>query len=74
MLEAYYGLGPDARQCVTGLGASAHDAVVGLVVQEPDDHLLDATVRADVEIGPKNLQLSAAEVAQRVESLRRASA
>jgi cobalt/nickel transport system ATP-binding protein len=50
---------------------SAHDAVaagVGLVVQEPDDHLLGATVRADVEIGPKNLQLPAAEVARRVDA------
>lgn len=50
---------------------SPQDAVaagVGLVVQEPDDHLLGATVRADVEIGPTNLQLSAAEIAQRVDA------
>ena len=43
---------------------SARQAVaqsVGLVVQDPNDQLLGATVREDVELGPRNLGLSAAE-------------
>ena len=48
---------------------SPRDAVaagVGLVVQDPDDQLLGATVEGDVEIGPKNQRLSDAEVSERV--------
>jgi cobalt/nickel transport system ATP-binding protein len=41
-------------------------AGVGLVVQDPDDQLLGATVREDVEIGPRNLCLSDDEIAERV--------
>ena len=49
---------------------SPRDAVragVGLVVQDPDDQLLGATVREDVALGPQNLGLAPAEVESRVE-------
>ena len=49
---------------------SARQAVarsVGLVVQDPNDQLLGATVREDVELGPRNLGLLAAERDERVE-------
>jgi cobalt/nickel transport system ATP-binding protein len=51
--------------------ASARDAMragVGLVVQDPDDQLLGATVREDVALGPRNLRLDEGEVSTRVES------
>jgi cobalt/nickel transport system ATP-binding protein len=41
-------------------------AGIGLVVQDPDDQLLGATVGDDVEIGPRNLRLPAEEIAERV--------
>lgn len=50
---------------------SPRDAVragVGLVVQEPDDQLLGATVREDVEFGPRNLRLAHGEISERVTS------
>ncbi|HVW30576.1 MAG TPA: ABC transporter ATP-binding protein [Polyangiaceae bacterium] len=50
---------------------SPRDAVhagVALVVQNPDDQLLRATVREDVGLGPENLGLSTTEVAKRTES------
>lgn len=49
---------------------SARQAVahsVGLVVQDPNDQLLGATVREDVELGPRNLGLLAADRDERVE-------
>jgi cobalt/nickel transport system ATP-binding protein len=49
---------------------SARQAVaqsVGLLVQDPNDQLLGATVREDVELGPRNLGLLPAERAERVE-------
>jgi cobalt/nickel transport system ATP-binding protein len=49
---------------------SARQAVaqsVGLVVQDPNDQLLGATVREDVELGPLNLGLPAADRSERVE-------
>jgi cobalt/nickel transport system ATP-binding protein len=48
---------------------SAREAVaagVGLVVQDPDDQLLGATLAEDAAIGPRNLGLSSAECAARV--------
>ena len=48
---------------------SARQAVacaVGLVVQDPNDQLLGATVREDLEIGPRNLGLSESERNERV--------
>ena len=51
--------------------ASSRDAVragVGLVVQDPDDQLLGATVRQDVSLGPRNLRLDEAEVSARVDA------
>ena len=50
--------------------SSAREAVeqsVGLVVQDPNDQLLGATVREDVALGPRNLGLSPAECHERVE-------
>jgi cobalt/nickel transport system ATP-binding protein len=49
--------------------SSAREAVaagVGLVVQDPDDQLLGATVAEDAAIGPRNLGLSVAECNARV--------
>lgn len=49
---------------------SARQAVqqsVGLVVQDPNDQLLGATVREDVELGPRNLGVPPAERDERVE-------
>jgi cobalt/nickel transport system ATP-binding protein len=49
---------------------SARQAVaqsVGLVVQDPNDQLLGATVGEDVELGPRNLGLPPAQCAERVE-------
>jgi cobalt/nickel transport system ATP-binding protein len=49
---------------------SARQAVaqsVGLLVQDPNDQLLGATVREDVELGPRNLGLLAAECEDRVD-------
>lgn len=40
-------------------------AQVGYVFQNPDEQLFARTVRVDVEFGPKNLGLPAAEVAER---------
>ncbi len=40
---------------------------VGLVLQDPDDQLFAATVRADVSFGPLNLDLPADEVRTRVD-------
>jgi len=40
---------------------------IGLVFQNPDDQLFCPTVWEDVAFGPENLQLSSAEVKQRVE-------
>jgi energy-coupling factor transport system ATP-binding protein len=40
-------------------------AEVGYVFQNPDEQLFARTVRADVEFGPKNLGLAAAEAAER---------
>jgi cobalt/nickel transport system ATP-binding protein len=42
-------------------------AGVGLVVQDPDDQLLGATLQEDAEIGPRNLRLSDAACAARVQ-------
>ena len=39
---------------------------VGLVMQYPEYQLFDATVRADIAFGPKNMGLSADEIAARV--------
>ena len=39
---------------------------VGLVMQYPEYQLFDETVRADIGFGPKNMGLSAAEIAERV--------
>lgn len=41
---------------------------VGLVVQDPNDQLLGATVREDVELGPRNLGLSPTRRARRVDA------
>jgi cobalt/nickel transport system ATP-binding protein len=41
-------------------------AGIGLLVQDPDDHLLGSTVREDVELGPQNLGLPAEERRARV--------
>ncbi|HEY2734068.1 MAG TPA: ABC transporter ATP-binding protein [Polyangiales bacterium] len=61
-----------ATRVVSGRAiASTQDAVAagaGLVVQEPDDQLLGSSVRSDAEIGPNNLQLTAAEVKRRVDA------
>lgn len=43
-------------------------AKVGLVFQDPDDQLFMPTVFEDVAFGPRNLQLSEAEVKSRVEN------
>ncbi|WP_099022337.1 energy-coupling factor ABC transporter ATP-binding protein [Mycolicibacterium palauense] len=40
---------------------------VQMVLQEPDDQIIGATVRADVSFGPVNLGLQPAEVAARVD-------
>jgi cobalt/nickel transport system ATP-binding protein len=48
-------------------GLTAHRQVVQLVVQDPDDQLFSASVRADISFGPVNLRLPEAEVAERVE-------
>ncbi|MEE4023045.1 ABC transporter ATP-binding protein [Gordonia sp. PKS22-38] len=40
---------------------------VQMVLQEPDDQIIGATVRADVSFGPTNLGLDSAEVTVRVE-------
>jgi cobalt/nickel transport system ATP-binding protein len=48
---------------------SPRDAVragAGLLVQDPDDQLLAATVRDDVAFGPSNLGLSSEDIARRV--------
>jgi len=48
---------------------SARDAVragLGLVVQDPSDQLLGATVAHDVALGPRNLGLAESEVSARV--------
>jgi len=47
-------------------GLTAHRQVVQLVVQDPDDQLFSASVRADISFGPMNLQLPEPEVAERV--------
>lgn len=39
---------------------------VGLVLQNPDNQIVGATVEEDVAFGPENLALSAAEIARRV--------
>jgi cobalt/nickel transport system ATP-binding protein len=41
-------------------------AGIGLVVQDPDDQLLGATLQEDAEIGPRNLRLSPQACAERV--------
>jgi cobalt/nickel transport system ATP-binding protein len=41
---------------------------VGIVFQDPDDQLFSATVWDDVAFGPRNLDLSKAEVSARVEA------
>ncbi len=51
-----------------GSPRDAFRAGVGLVVQDPDDQLLGATVRQDVALGPRNLGLADAEVTTRVTS------
>lgn len=48
-------------------GLIAHRQVVQLVVQDPDDQLFSASVRADISFGPMNLRLAEDEVAERVE-------
>jgi len=51
--------------------ASPRDAVragLGLVVQDPDDQLLGATIGHDVALGPRNLGLGEAEVPSRVQA------
>lgn len=40
---------------------------VGFVLQNPDRQLFESSVEAEIAFGPKNLGLSAAEVAQRVD-------
>jgi energy-coupling factor transport system ATP-binding protein len=39
---------------------------VGLVMQYPEYQLFEETVRADITFGPKNMGLSAEEIAERV--------
>ncbi|GAC1359132.1 MAG: ATP-binding cassette domain-containing protein [Polyangiales bacterium] len=60
----------DGRRVVDGQPIDSPRAAVaagvGLVVQDPDDQLLGATVGDDVEIGPRNLRLPDAEIAHRV--------
>ncbi len=41
---------------------------VGLVMQYPEYQLFDETVRADIAYGPRNMGLSAEEIARRVEA------
>lgn len=48
-------------------GLIRHRQVVQLVVQDPDDQLFSASVRADVSFGPMNLGLPDDEVRERVE-------
>ena len=40
---------------------------VGLVMQYPDYQLFEETVRADIAFGPRNMQLSGEEIAERVD-------
>lgn len=40
---------------------------VGLVMQYPEYQLFEETVRADIAFGPRNMQLSGAEIAERVD-------
>ena len=47
-------------------GLAAHRRQVQLVLQDPDDQLFSAEVRADVAFGPTNLGLGAEEVDHRV--------
>ena len=61
--------------CVAGLKVDANKETlkeirrrVGIVFQDPDDQLFMPSVFEDVAFGPKNLGLSEAEIAARVES------
>jgi cobalt/nickel transport system ATP-binding protein len=47
-------------------GLLRHRQTVQLVVQDPDDQLFSASVRADISFGPTNLGLAEAEVRARV--------
>lgn len=66
---------PDEGSVVTGgevlrhtrRGLTAHRQRVQLVMQDPDDQLFSADVRADVGYGPTNLGLAPAEVERRVD-------
>ena len=40
---------------------------VGLVMQYPEYQLFEETVRADIAVGPRNMQLSGEEIAERVD-------
>lgn len=56
----------------SALGTSRADRTrlrsrVQMVLQEPDDQIIGATVRADVSFGPSNLGLEPAEVVNRVD-------
>jgi cobalt/nickel transport system ATP-binding protein len=48
-------------------GLRVHRQVVQLVMQDPDDQLFSASVRADISFGPVNLNLPEAQIAERVE-------
>ncbi len=48
-------------------GLTRHRQQVQLVLQDPDDQLFSASVRADVSFGPVNLDLPDAQVRERVE-------
>jgi cobalt/nickel transport system ATP-binding protein len=53
-------------RCITR-AEEAVDAGVGLVFQNPDDQLFEATVADDVRFGPRNQQLATDEIEQRAE-------
>ena len=51
----------------TRAGLTRHRQQVQLVVQDPDDQLFSASVRADISFGPVNLGLDEVQVRERVE-------
>jgi cobalt/nickel transport system ATP-binding protein len=68
-------LGKDIKPVVDGLGAFQFHREVGLVFQDPDVQLFNATVFDDVAFGPLQLGLSPAEVRERCdEALRQMDA
>ncbi len=74
LLKALLRLVRPQRGCVrlggtdlSGMAAAELYRTIGMVFQNPCDQLFAATVEQDVAFGPRNLGLSAAEVARRVE-------